>query len=1030
MDDGNNSGDSPKTGIFDDAKNSYTPDFVQDGLNSDGAEFNKGKSNNFFGKSALKVGENVASDDPNSNGRGGDAEASLGEKEKNVPADTANKIRNAVEDAATRRSDNNSDADKIKNAVQGIAAAKSGNYVKAFSKAKQAGPVLGIILGVIFFGMMMYAGESLMNNSLIAHIKEAGSRAMETSFSRRTDNLLRYQMNSKARVTRYGGYKIISPLSAKEFLPTKRQVKKLSDQGITFENVDGVKVMKFQGKTIVPDSDMVDKVPGSVDLKSALNEGGEFSQRYLQGTMTWRGKVRYWFDTKVGELLMKIRFGRNKTRNVKDSNADELKKVTAPEELDGTKVKMSDEAEITTEGEGERAKTSLGRNKGQTDEFDIKVGDSDDEIAKKVGKVVDAKSNKWDKILKSSKFFSTIANGACLAVSLASSVTAMMKVLQLEQIRQVASTFLEVIDKTQSGEDTNGLMNIVGGIFGKRVTTSYKTDDGKIKEITGSVPESNLAISTYDDKPRAPDASVETLNPTSGLDSFWKKLLVKFGSAGSSTAGFVTCASVKIAAAAVDAVKDAAEVAQGVGEVVACIGGAAVSYGTSCAALLGHIVTKVFMAIGAAAAISAAVQMVTSWLVPKVANMFIRDVSTYMSGGEDTGNAVFAASISTGLSNFLMGGGLLSTKKSYGAYKQVEREYLAEKAHFERQTRSPFDPTSEYTFLGSLMTKFGLLSSTASSPISTLASLGSTVASSVNSLLPHASAISDAETADYLETFTQQYCPQLAGIGALARDAYCNPLLIADVSTSDDDPLAIIIDASKDGRGNDNFESETNDDGMPIIKQDSDLMRYILAVPERQSEFGIIDQNLASSYDLIQNGTAAAAVGAVPVVGSLVDVLNNETALSNLGYITGRAGVAQNDGTGLGKNVASAKKASQYAGLVRDQRALEAMGVIEKSAVTVALEKYYEEHPQDNSFEGILARKTGMTKENVIDTLNLIKLANSIKDYEPAGYYPYVAVVKEESLISFKENNNTPTAYYFIYNNEVSFAVRKEYYIA
>ena len=43
MDDGNNSGDSPKTGIFDDAKNSYTPDFVQDGLNSDGAEFNKGK---------------------------------------------------------------------------------------------------------------------------------------------------------------------------------------------------------------------------------------------------------------------------------------------------------------------------------------------------------------------------------------------------------------------------------------------------------------------------------------------------------------------------------------------------------------------------------------------------------------------------------------------------------------------------------------------------------------------------------------------------------------------------------------------------------------------------------------------------------------------------------------------------------------------------------------------------------------------------------------------------------------------------
>ena len=51
---------------------------------------------------------------------------------------------------------------------------------------------------------------------------------------------------------------------------------------------------------------------------------------------------------------------------------------------------------------------------------------------------------------------------------------------------------------------------------------------------------------------------------------------------------------------------------------------------------------------------------------------------------------------------------------------------------------------------------------------------------------------------------------------------------------------------------------------------------------------------------------------------------------------------------------------------------LENMGLVEKSSVTAFLEDYYEKHPLDNSFEGILARKTGLTKENVIATIDTI----------------------------------------------------------
>ena len=54
------------------------------------------------------------------------------------------------------------------------------------------------------------------------------------------------------------------------------------------------------------------------------------------------------------------------------------------------------------------------------------------------------------------------------------------------------------------------------------------------------------------------------------------------------------------------------------------------------------------------------------------------------------------------------------------------------------------------------------------------------------------------------------------------------------------------------------------------------------------------------------------------------------------------------------------------------QRLLENMGLIEKSSVTAYLEEYYEKHPLDNSYEGVLARRSGLTKENVIALLNYV----------------------------------------------------------
>ena len=86
------------------------------------------------------------------------------------------------------------------------------------------------------------------------------------------------------------------------------------------------------------------------------------------------------------------------------------------------------------------------------------------------------------------------------------------------------------------------------------------------------------------------------------------------------------------------------------------------------------------------------------------------------------------------------------------------------------------------------------------------------------------------------------------------------------------------------------------------------------------------------------------------------------------------------------------------------QRLLENMGLIEKSSVTAYLEEYYEKHPLDNSYEGVLARRSGLTKETVIALLETAEKAVFLASYDPANYYP-VPTSKFESKEVERDNS-------------------------
>lgn len=97
----------------------------------------------------------------------------------------------------------------------------------------------------------------------------------------------------------------------------------------------------------------------------------------------------------------------------------------------------------------------------------------------------------------------------------------------------------------------------------------------------------------------------------------------------------------------------------------------------------------------------------------------------------------------------------------------------------------------------------------------------------------------------------------------------------------------------------------------------------------------------------------------------------------------------------------------KYQRFIEDQRLSESMGLIEKSAVATYLDKYYEKNPKDNSYEGILARYTGMTKENVIAVLDAIEGLEFLATYNPDGYAPYNYVAKEQEGVQASIKNNT-----------------------
>lgn len=951
-----------------------------------------------------------------------------------------------------------------------------GGKKKAKGWLKKGGPMGLIIALIVGVGGIMGGSQLFQPFSLVAQFQETFN-SMHVSANTRSNAFFRMQMDSG---------RIKNPIKGKifgadTFKITKKQAARLSQQGIEVDDDfegSGIRVLKFDDGTgeirVVAaddasvtklndmnlkgfDTDTVKYNAEAVSFKNLYADNTDFFNGYNKGSMTWRGAIANWFGTRTADFLGSNKITRNlfkdfqeKVAAANDGNtkkvatdmiaqrtedADDVgMKMTGAEEDDGEVdsegkpvVKDVDAAEIvpdqgnsgaTYSGKEESSGSSTYKRSSLKSEADVRT--KLDDVAGKVQKG---------------------ANIACTVLNTVGAINLLVTASEALQIINLTSAFFEAVDKTKAGDGDNSPIHELAESLNEKKTNEHKslvssgvawndgdqdsnfTDDGlatltteKTSTQKTAMESSGIAALYGGGKVDTNDASVQSFNFSGSI----KRIL---GGVGVSMEAFEACALTKIAANAVSAITSAIEIA---GCILGAVG-ATFTFGVSTSAC-GPLVAKVVKGIALSVAIGVVVAGVISAIVPYVSSMLTRDLVSDI-GGEDLGNAL------TSGGNMYLGnthrynGGSLATREEYTEFALAQNQVIAEDAKYERQTKDPFDMTSKYTFMGTLMTQL-MSFARATSFTKVVTSSSSVISNSIVALSPTASAYDVVESLpDNMDEYAKT-CPYLASIGAIG-DAYCNPYSITDLSTINTDPLDVIGKLEDYG----SFQEGETGDGNVKIAGDSDLAKYIMYCNQRESAFGVADQNIVSEvsdWGSVRTGNSSidtatnSAIGAIPIIGDVIDVVSNTEALQNVGYVGGESCVAGNninETTPLATASPDWDKAKYYQRFIEDQSLAESIGLIEESAVTAFVRDYREDHPLDNSYEGILARYSGLSKDTVVAILDIVEYENYINNYDPTERYAFgVPVVDTEKELKFDNENVIANNFLVVLADKISYA--------
>ena len=223
-----------------------------------------------------------------------------------------------------------------------------------------------------------------------------------------------------------------------------------------------------------------------------------------------------------------------------------------------------------------------------------------------------------------------------------------------------------------------------------------------------------------------------------------------------------------------------------------------------------YSLAKAAVEVVSGAVIQGAISTVVTLIVPKVAEMLVRDLVTGVLG-PDLGNALAAGANIYLSKNHQGAGGSPGDQEAVFAFKREQNIVLAEEARAERSIKSPFDVTTNSTFLGNITYSLLPLATSFTSVSNTVTNLSNIVASSTTRLLPSATAAGETQLISQAGD-----CPTINSVGAMA-DAYCNPYYVSDLDTTEMDPKMLTYAIWENGKKN--FQT-TEVDGHTEIEYD------------------------------------------------------------------------------------------------------------------------------------------------------------------------------------------------------------------
>lgn len=328
--------------------------------------------------------------------------------------------------------------------------------------------------------------------------------------------------------------------------------------------------------------------------------------------------------------------------------------------------------------------------------------------------------------------------------------------------------------------------------------------------------------------------------------------------------------------------------------------------------------------------------------------------------------------------------GTYGGEESTPAFFRMQQDYIAKAANYDRQTKSPFDATSEYTFIGSIYSSIlPFLTNTGTNAIfSSLSSVFSVVGSAIGNMTPSASALKDFS---YTYSYSSDNCISNESSDMIC-DVYGQPITIMDLT---------YMEGSVDHNGTIEYmlsgkfvEEKEGEDGKTT---------YEITPAKSENEPNLYSEWLlcTNNNSTINNSTSKESnTGGGKKPGFFARIIS---AIKN--FFKGEAKGVRTQSScggdygakmGIENSADTVEMYKHFAQFTLDQRVRVDAGYADSSASTAYLQQYYEENPLDQSYESVIARLAGVSTEEVIAAIADMEYAVYIAHYDPSTRYQFI----------------------------------------